>query len=165
MPSISYEYSIFEFKRPKLDPFSEEEYKLAKKDFEEFLDAILEKAEAEFKTQKNPHRFNWKFFFILLGVGGLFLGIDYTLKAMDHYDAGEIFAVLSFIPFAAIVIQPIQWFLSHMKSSGFSSYEKAARTYYSFHRSKANASTNYPEYLNVISKTDIEEFDSFIWDN
>lgn len=164
MASVSYEYFAFEFKRPPLDPLSENEYQLIRKDFENFMDDHLEKAEDEFKKQKNPHRFKWKTFFILLGVGGLFLGIDYTLKTMGRYDAGEIFAVLSFIPLAAIAIQPVQWFLSFMKSSAFTSYEREARTYFGFHRLKANVANSYADYLKGISATDIEEFNAFIWD-
>ncbi|HET6990339.1 MAG TPA: hypothetical protein VFJ43_03400, partial [Bacteroidia bacterium] len=93
-----------------------------------------------------------------------FLGIDYLLKAMGHYDAGETFAMLSFIPFFVIFIQPVQWLLSFAKSSGFHAYEREARTYYHFHYSKAKQSASYQDYLRVISETNINEYASFIWD-
>ena len=164
MASISYEYNKFEFTRPPLDPLTEEEYKLVKNDFDNFIDDFLEAAEMEFKKLKNPHAFNWKMFFIFLVIGGLFLGIDYGLKALDYYDAGEVFAMLSFIPFFAVFIQPFQWLLSLSKSSGFHGYEREARTYYHFHHSKATTSANYIDYQRIISETSIKEYARFIWD-
>jgi hypothetical protein len=164
MASISYEYNKLEFSRQPLQPLTEDEYKLVKKDFDNFFDDLLDNTEAEFKKLKNPHAFKKKRFFILLGIGILFLGIDYGLKAMDYYDAGETFAMLSCIPFAVVVIQPIQWAMSGIKSSGFSEYRYAARKYYYFHRRKANVSSDYVEYLRFVSSADAEEYEEFIWD-
>jgi hypothetical protein len=164
MASVSYEYTTLEFTRPPLEPLTEEEYRNIKKDFDNFFDDILDKAEAQFKTLKNPHRFKKTRFLILLATGILFLAIDYILKEMDHYDAGEIFAMLSFIPFFAIFIQPVQWLMSASKSSGFDSYRYHARKYYYFHRLKANVSSSYAEYLRFVSTATMQDYERFIWD-
>ena len=165
MPTITYEYNLFEFKRRFRTPVAEEDFHRVKKDFENFLADKLDQAEAQFKQLKNPHRFKAKLFFILLGTGGVFLSVDYLLKYFGYYDAGEVFAMLSFIPFFAVFLQPIQWLLSSAKSSSFSSYERAARDYYLFHRSTANASKDYEAYRVSIANVTEEEFERFCRNN
>ena len=165
MAKITYQYLSFEFKRPPLKPLSEEEYVLVQNNFEPFLASFLERAEAEFRKQKNPHRFQWKPFFILLGVGGSLLGISFVVRAMKHPDAADVLSVLAVFPLGAIVFQPVLWFLSFMKSSSFSDYEDKARTYYCFHEKKVKASADYADYRRLISETDKTEFEAFEWNS
>lgn len=164
MPSITYEYNRFEFKRRFRAPLPKDEFHQVKNDFEKFVAGKLDEAETQFKQLKNPHRFKAKTFFILLGTGGLFLGVDYLLKYLGYYDAGEIFAMLSFLPFFAIFLQPVRWVLSMSKSSSFSDYERAARNYYFFHHSKVNASVDYESYRATIANVTEEEFERFCHD-
>src|SRR5882757_8787377 len=161
MASIAYQYISFEFKRRPLQPLSELEYLRVQKNFDQFLDDFLERAEVEFKSQKNPHSFRRKTFLILLGTGGAFIGIDFLLKALGYSDAGEVFAVLAFIPLAAIFLQPVQWFLSFIKSSSFDLYEKKARAYYCFQESKVKGSADYVTYLKKLLASDEDEFETF----
>lgn len=163
MASISYEYRLFEFARNPLTPLTQEEYTAMQHGFESFCHRQIEKAEAEFKKMKNPHAFKWKMFWVLLGCGALALGLDYGLKAMGYEDAGEAFAMVSFIPLFAVVIQPIQWLLSSAKSSSFSSYGQKARRYFQFHYSLANGTRSYSEYGSALVKCSAGDFEEFVW--
>lgn len=165
MASISYEYNRYEFERHFDEPFTEEEYKLAKKDFYNFYHDAIDAADEKFKKMKNPHAFKWKIFFILLGCGVVLEGTDQILKAMGYYDAGEIFAMISFIPFFAVFLQPFQWLLSRVKSSNFQTYEKHARDYYLFQYSKMKDAISYHDYKIKLEEADNLEFMRFDWED
>ena len=161
---IVFKYVTFEFDRPPLDPMSEAEYESASKDFYNFYHDFIDKAEVEFQKLKNPHAFSWKFFWIKLGAGILFLGLDYGLKEFDYYDAGEVFAFLSFFPLFWIVLQPIQWLLSKSSSGKFSSFENDARNYFLFHYRKMRGAKDYNDYRVIMMRTTDKEFSDFDWE-
>jgi hypothetical protein len=166
MASISYEHNTFEFRRESLSPVSEAEYALIRKNYDSFLEDFFKKANEEYNSMPNPNRFNWKMFLILLGAGIVFLGFDFGLKALGYEDAGEIFAMLSFIPFLAIVIQPFQWLMAEAKTGGvMARYKVVAEHYFDFHSSKIKLSKNHVEYLTVLQTTTLRDFDNFEWTN
>jgi hypothetical protein len=165
MAAIIYQVNRFEFERGYSDPFSEDEYNRAKKDFYNFYHDHIDWADNEFKKLKNPHAFKWTSVLIKLGCGFLFVGIDLGLKEFGYYDAGEVFAVLSAIPFAWIVIQPIQWMLSASASSSFSNYEKHARDYYLFQHRKMKRAISYHDYKVMVSESTLIEFMKFDWED
>src|ERR1041384_7068649 len=115
MPRIEYQYNVFEFNSSPLAPLREEEFRAIKKDFDNFLWNFLEEKEAEFKKLKNPHRFNWKVFLILLG-SGLVLGFtgDF-LEKHKHENIGGTLDMFAVMAGFAIIFQPVQWLLSFMK--------------------------------------------------
>ncbi|MEO5644355.1 MAG: hypothetical protein ABIQ40_01800 [Bacteroidia bacterium] len=156
--SYEYEYTNSDIKHPAKTPMTEKEYKQVRKDVDQFLENFVKKAEPEFEKQVNPHRFRWKRFLILLGIGILLIIIEFSLKAMEYYDAGDIFDMLSYVPFFLILLQPFLWVFYAFKSPDIYSYKKRATTYYQFHCSKANESKNYEDYLRIISETNIGEY-------
>ncbi len=165
MSAISYEYNRYEFERHFDEPLTEAEYTLAKKDFYSFYHDSIDVADKKFRKMKNPHAFKWNIFFILLGCGVVLEGTDQILKALGYYDAGEIFAMISFIPFFAVFLQPFQWLLSRAKSSNFHTYEKLARDYYLFQYSKMKNATSYSDYKIRLSRADAAEFMRFDWED
>lgn len=166
MASISYEYNASEFTRNGTDPVTEEEFKSIKQNYDSFLEKFIKKANEDYEKRPNPHRFKWRLFFILLISGGLLLGIDYLLKALGYYDAGEVFAMISFIPFFILVIQPIQYLLASSKGAGgMARYEAKAEMYFDFHASKIKSAKNYADYLQAMSNTSLKEFADFKWTN
>lgn len=165
MPAITYEYNKYDFERHFSDALSLEEYNAAKKNFYNFYHEVIDSAEEKFRKMKNPHAFKWKRFFILLGCGVALEGTDQILKAMDYYDAGEIFAMLSFFPFFAMFLQPFQWLLSKSKSSTFSNYENHARDYYLFQYSELKNAQSYPDYTNKVASATMVEFLKFDWED
>jgi hypothetical protein len=165
MPAISYGYNRYEFERHFDQPLTEAEYKLAKKDFYNFYHDVIDAAEEKFSRMKNPHAFKWIHLWIKLGLGVFFTGINLGLKALGYYDAGEVFAMISFIPFFAVVIQPFQWLLSQSKSSTFQTYEKHARDYYLFQYSKMKDAVSYHDYKIKLSEADAMEFMRFDWED
>lgn len=166
MASVSYEYHSFSFNRPGTQAVTADEYDLIRKDYDTFLKDHFKTANDSYNSLPNPHRFKWKIFFIFLTAGLVFLGADFVLKAMGYYDAGEIFAVLSFFPFLAIVIQPVQWLLSSSKGAGvMARYEAAAEKYFDFHASKIKTTKDYAAYLGIISGATLKDFENSYWEN
>jgi hypothetical protein len=158
MPRIEYQYTVFEFQRSPLAPLRQEEFSTVRKDFENFLGDFLEEKETEFKKLKNPHRFNLKVFLLMAGVAVVsgFTG-DY-LEKIKHENFGLALDLLAVGLGFAIIMQPVQWLLSFMKSSGFSAYEKKAREYYSWHRTLAVAADDYENYLRMVSERNVSDF-------
>lgn len=163
MPSIEYQYHEFRFGRKPLTPVSESEYAAIRSNADHFIDADIDRAKAEFSKLKNPHRFKRRNTLIMLGVAVLFIGADQGLKAAGYYDAGEWFAVLTFVVLLAFVIQGIQWLRSAFSSTPFSLYRKEARGYFLFHRYLIDKTKSYREYLADLSKQDQDAYDDFLW--
>lgn len=163
MPTIEYQYHTFRFNRMPLTPVSEQEYAALRSSHDDFIDKHLDAAEAEFKKLKNPHRFRKMTTLITLGVAIIFIGADQGLKALGYYDAGEWFAVLTFIVLFALVIQAIQWFRSALSSTPFSLYRKEARAYFLFHHHLIEKTKSHTEYLADLSKQDKDAYEDFLW--
>jgi hypothetical protein len=159
MASYIYEYSSDGTKHPALTPVSEKEYKLIRNDVDQFIENIVKKAEPQFAKRKNPYRFRWKLFLILLISGILLITIEFTLKGMGYADAADIFDVLSYAPFFTIILQPAAWVVYWFNSPSVYTYEKEATAYYHFHSAKANEAKNYKDYVRIISEeTNIGEY-------
>ncbi len=160
MGSVSYEfeYTTSHLKHPAKTPMTEKEYKQVRKDVDQFIEDFVNKAEPEFEKQVNRHRFRWKRFLILLGSGILLIVIELILKSMELYEAGDIFEMISFVPFFLIFLQPFLWAFYAFKTPDLHTYKKRATTYYRFHCSKAEEAKNYQDYLRIISEINIAEY-------
>lgn len=161
--AITYEYHEFRFNRLPLAPVSEAEYSVLRTKHDDFIDAHLDAAKAEFSKLKNPHRFKRRNTLIMLGIAVLFIVADQGLKALGYYDAGEWFAILTFVVLLAFVVQAVQWFRSLMSSTPFSFYQKHARAYFLFHHHLIEKTKSYTEYLTDLSKADQDAYEDFLW--
>lgn len=163
MPAIQYKYNRFEFEREPLEPVTEEEYNGVRDDFEGFLNKFIKDAKAQFGKLRNPHAFSWRIFISLLVIGCAFLGADLLLKRLGYYDAGELSAMISFVPFLGVCLQPIQWALSFSRSSSFDIFQREAYAYFQFHKAKVDQATDYNNYRVLIMRTEFKEYAGFIW--
>jgi hypothetical protein len=170
MASISYSYNALKFDREMTAPLPETEYEIVRKDPEAFVKAHLAEANKKLDAMPNPHRFSWKWFLIKAGAAGTLITTGIIVNAYDETPpwegdkAGEWFHMASFVFVLAIVVQPIQYLLASSKaSSAQAAYEVNAKSYYRFHHAKAKASSNYTNYLQLVSKIDADEIEDFLW--
>jgi hypothetical protein len=148
---INIEHTSYHFRRKKDQPVTLEEYNFLKADFPLFISTFQNEQKREFKAIENPHAFKWKLFLLLFSIVLVFLTLGTFSMAWEWLMISLLFYIPAIVLVFTMIMQPIQYFSSFMKSNqSFREYLKTANTYYKYHNDLIITSESYDHYLNLM---------------